>query len=117
MVIKYTPYRGKLEPVTKVHKSDIKFFPEHVEIIYCYEYEPYGSDGGSDTIQAAYLVPRYAISIMRSATYHIDDPQRELCPLVVVDVAGVPDSITLHCKTNKEADEIYENFKDYLLGV
>jgi hypothetical protein len=116
MILTFTPYRGKFEPVTKVHKAEVKLFPENMEIIFSYDYVKY-DDGNKteDTTFSAHFVPRYGSSLTRSAMYHMDDPDRELCQYVGIDVPGVPETIYLRCKNNKEADKIYSDLKEYLL--
>lgn len=116
MTLKFTPYRGKIEPVTKINKAEVKLFPDYIEVVFNYEFDKF--DEGMvrpETTYAAHFIPKYLVSLLRSACYHTEDDSKELCQYVGLDVSGVADTIMLRCKSNKEADELYSELRDYLL--
>jgi hypothetical protein len=118
MKVTFTPYRGKVEPITNVYKAELTFFEEYVEIVYAYDFEKLiDGERTPDTSHAAFLLPRYDLTVVRSSMYHQEDEDKEFCPYVEVSAPTHLEPIYLRCKTNKEADTIYSSFREYLVGV
>lgn len=116
MTIKYTPYRGKIEPVLDIRKAEVTLHPEYIEVIYSYDYQKYSEEGytAKESMNSAYLIPRYGTGISRGASTHALDEREEEVPMVTIE-SPCYDSVWLRCKTNKEADTLYLNLRAYLL--
>lgn len=111
------PYRGKIEPIKQVHKSELTLFPHQLEVVMSYDYERF-SDGErtDDTFQTAYILHKAHIALGRTTTTHYDDPDKERIPSVTIDATGLPDTIYLRFKTNKEADTAYSEIREWMLS-
>jgi hypothetical protein len=115
MKIQYTPYRGKIEPILDIRKAEVTLHPEHIEVIYSYDFQKYSESGSyKESMNAAYLIPKYGTGISRSASSHSMDETEEEVPMVTIE-SPCYDSVWLRCKTNKEADKLYLTLRKYLL--
>lgn len=115
MKLTFTPYRGEIEPIIDIRKAELTLHPEYIEVIYSYDYERYTESGSkTDSMNAAYLIPRYGTGISRGASTHALDESEEEVPMVTIE-SPCYDSVWLRCKTNKEADTLYLNLRAYLL--
>jgi hypothetical protein len=115
MTIKYTPYRGKIEPVNDIRRAEVTLHTEYIEVIYSYDYEKYWEGGTKpESMNAAYLIPKYGTGLSRSASTHSLDETEEEVPMVTIE-SPCHDSVWIRCKTNKEADGLYLELRKYLL--
>lgn len=110
--IKFKPYRGHLEPIREVRKSEIILHDNYLELIYDYNF--------TDTLHqeenrtAAYLLPKKAISIGLTVWYHEDDKEKIHYPRVEIYTNGSYCEY-IYVETMDEADSIYKQIKSWLL--
>jgi len=115
MKMAYTPYRGEIEPVTDIRKAEITLHDEYVEVIYSYDYTYMSESGrGPESINSAYLIPKYGLGVSRTESVHALDPDKEDVPMVTFE-SPCMDAVWIRCKSKKEADNIYLNLRKYLL--
>lgn len=117
MKIAYKPYRGKIEPVTKVHKSNIELTDNYIEVVTFYDYEAVDSDATikRDTFyKTVQFSKRNTITGVTIDYYtHQDDTSNEQCPRIVVDCG----STAIHIWLDEESVfNIYKTIKDWILN-
>ncbi len=116
MKIVYTPYRGKIEPITKVYKSEIELGLKHIEITTYYDFESFTLDTlthKSDFIKTIALFQKDNISITFNYVYHEADDSEETYPRIEIwDVSGSTSYIHVG---NEEGLKVYSQLKKWLL--
>jgi hypothetical protein len=113
--IKYTPYRGVLEPVTEVRKAEINLYPNHIEIINSYDYQVYmPSEDSCGYTKNATLIPKPHVIIELTETWHERDTAKTPHPVVRIMYLDIEEFI--HVQTQKEAYDIYTKLKLWLLN-
>lgn len=117
MKITYTPYRGKIEPVKKVYKSDINLTDKFIEVTTYYDYEAWDSDKGirkDDSYKSIKLIRKEDVSGLTIENYlHEGDPNDESCPRVIID--GTYTSIHIWL-TEETVFDVYKTVKDWMLN-
>jgi hypothetical protein len=117
MKITFTPYRGEIEPITDIRKAEVTLHEDYIEVIYSYDYEKYSESGNKrESMNSAYLIPKYGTGISRGASTHSLDETEEEVPMVTIE-SPCYDSVWLRCKTNREADNVYLELRKYLLDL
>jgi hypothetical protein len=115
--ITFTPYRGEIEPILNIRKAEVTLHPEYIEVIYSYDYEKYfDGERKKESMNSAYLIPKYGTGISRGASTHQMDESEEEVPMVTIE-SPCYDSVWLRCKTNREADNLYLKLRKYLLEL
>lgn len=114
--IKFIPYRGSIEPITKVYKTEINLYPNYIEVIQSYDYTPYLPEpdecGGKP--RGATMYPKQSVAVEVAASYHQRDTSREEHPTIRILFEDW--SETIHIRYEKEAYEIYNRIKLWLLN-
>lgn len=116
MKIKYIPYRGEIEPITKVHKSDIELNDKFIEVTTYYEFECFDSDTllkKPDTYkEMAFIIKKDVTGVKIDYYTHKEDPSDESYPRVIVD--GICNSIHIWLK-DEDVYDIYTKIKNWVL--
>lgn len=116
-VLNYTPYRGKTEKITDLRRASIELHPNYIEVVTSYDFLHFdGVETFNDRFNTAQLIPKSLVSVTRGFSYHQFDLEKEECPLVTINCPGDYEPVWIRCKTNKEADMIYESLREYLLA-
>lgn len=94
--IKWTPYRGEIEPVTKILQATMWFKPTHLRIVCGYSFKQLATElldngepeyeGTEEFIKCDLLIPREALEICRTVTTHKLDRRsdQEHCHLIEI---------------------------------
>jgi hypothetical protein len=113
--IKYSPYRGELEPITEVRKAEIHLHKNHLEIINSYDYQVYmPTDESCGYTKNATLIPKNLIVAELTETWHERDTNKTPHPTVRIMFLDMEEFI--HVQTQKEAYDIYTRIKQWLLN-
>lgn len=117
MRIKWTPYRGELEPVTHVTAAEIVFYKDHMEVLLGYDFISLG-DGQvkkPDHIRASTMISKSGLSICRSIYTHLydmNDPNEEM-NMIEIYHNGQQTNIY---SSNDDQDKIYTAIKKWMMA-
>ena len=113
--IKYNVYRGHLEPVGEVRKSEVHLYQNYMEIIASYDFTPYLDSEDVPYRKYACLIPKSQLAIELTEEWNDQDPDKVAYPVVKIIVEGVL-ADHIYVKTEKEAYDIYTRIKTWLIN-
>lgn len=114
MTITYTPYCGKRSRVLAVHKADIILSDHHIEVVLRYDYQHEG--GPEDYVKVACIMPKANLVITRNEMAPVDDTNSDdIIEAVFLECPGTA-PIHIKCETAKEANEIYQKIKKWMIS-
>jgi hypothetical protein len=111
--IKYKIYKGRMEPITEIRKSEIILHEGYLEHITDYSYTPYSSDS-FDYSKSAMLIPKEQITLQLSESIHADDTEQEAVPIIFLLVSGGWQEC-IWIDTMENAYAVYNKIKKWLL--
>lgn len=112
--VKFTPYRGEIEPVKEVRTAEINFYANAIEVILHYEYvEVTGGEKSDGLVRFAEMMSKGSFSLMIATSSHPEDDER--VPTVFLQ-GSHSDTIFLKCKNWKEAEKVYDKIKSWLIS-
>ena len=115
-VVKFTPYRGTIEPVTKVHAADINFYANLIEVILHYDYIQVADSVKTDErVRFAEMFPRGTFSVSIASIAHEQDEEDERVPAIFIS-ASQPNQVVIRCRKQKEAEEVYQKLKKWMIS-
>lgn len=111
--LKYTPYRGKTEPIIEDFGCKVYLHKEYIETILNYTY-PITENGikKEGRIKRAYLQKRDAISLTRTMYREAEDSD-ELYP--AVDIYD-GETAWLGFEKDEDADKMYSKIKKWIMA-
>jgi hypothetical protein len=119
--IAFTPYRGKLEPVTKIIIAEITLHTKHLEAALAYEYTERVKENEISFVdkpnftKVQVVYPKHLMHVTRSVAVHEEDTlDKEECQLVQLYCGQ--DCLWVRCKDDKEAKNVYNTIKNWLLS-
>jgi hypothetical protein len=111
--IKYKVYRGHLEPVTEIHKTQINLYENCLETIQDYTFEGYKLEPDDVPYRKyATLLPVSTLSVELTENWHEHDPEKKASPCIRLFSPSNQDVIAV--ETFEEAYEIYDKLKKWL---
>jgi len=112
--VKFTPYRGEIEPIRQMHRAAINFYADFIEVILDYEYLQVSHNEKTDEhVRFAEILPRGCFSVTLASISHVDALDDEKVPCVFISM--VRDAQTaLRCKSQREAEYVYEEIKKWM---
>jgi hypothetical protein len=112
-VIKYKVYRGHLEPVTEINKSQINLYENYLESIQDYTFEGYKLEPDDVPYRKfATLLPAAGLAVELTESWHEHDPEKKAYPCIHLLSTSYQDLIRV--ETFDEAYEIYDKLKKWL---
>ena len=113
--IKYTPFRGELEPVTAVRAAEIKLYDNHLEVVNSYDFDVYMPNEESiGHVKNATLIPKHHLIVELTQSWHERDVNKVAHPIVRIMYLDIEEFI--HVETEKEAYDIYSRIKRWMLN-
>lgn len=114
MKLKYTPYRGKIEPVKMVHKAEFELLNNFIEVTTFYEYDRFDADTMTaihDVVKGIDFFNKNNVSIQLEYVIHTADTTEELFPRIKI-TSGYE---CTYLWPGEEAFEIYTKLKNWLI--
>lgn len=117
MKLTYRPFRGEIEPVTKVHESAIRLLKDYIEVASYYEYEAMDEDGivKPDVVKGLDFFPRTGLSITIEGVSHKADKDNKIFSRL--KICAMTGEEVFVSATDEEVYELYKKIKNWLLNA
>lgn len=114
-VVKFTPYRGVIEPITVVHCALINLYANLIEVVLHYEFVKVADRLKSDGyVRFAEMFTKGMFSISIGTVSHDEGEDEERVHVVFIS-AAVPNQVMLRCKDEDEAESVYKAIKKWMI--
>ena len=118
--LKWTTYRGKLEPIIEQHLCKIILHKNHVEVLSSYDYtstdynDEFEIETTMEVIKFHAVLPRKELALIRTITTHDLDEDKE--PINIIQLCHANFEHWIWTGSMKDTNRIFKELRKWMLG-